>query len=97
MRLSSLPLFRFRSWCFGTSRGFVGEGLSSLTHAETRLRLTLAVSFISLFLFLFFTSAFFSAALTLRYRNAVCLIDLGWNPDLQFATVSLQKCHFTEL
>ena len=27
------------------------EGLSSLTHAETRLRLTFAVSFLSLFLF----------------------------------------------
>ena len=46
------------------------EGLSSLTRAGTRLRLTFAASF----LFLFLPQLFFSAALILRYRNAVCLM-----------------------
>ena len=54
------------------------EGLSSLTHAETLLRLTFAVSF--LFLFSFLPRLFFSAALTLRYRNAVCLMRFRLEP-----------------
>ena len=54
------------------------EGLSSLTHAETLLRLTFAVSF--LFLFSFLHQLFFSAALTLRYRNAVCLMRFRLEP-----------------
>ena len=39
------------------------EGLSSLTRAETRLRLTFAVSFLFLFLFFFFFFFFTSAFL----------------------------------
>ena len=54
------------------------EGLSSLTLAETRLRLSFAVSF--LFLFSFLPPLFFSAALTLRYRNAVCLMRFRLEP-----------------
>ena len=55
------------------------EGLSSLiTRAETRLRLTFAVSFLSLFSFL--PQLFFSAALTLRYLNAVCLMRFRLGP-----------------
>ena len=50
------------------------EGLSSSTRAETRLRLTFAVSF----LFLFCLS--FSATLILRYRNAVCLMRFRLEP-----------------
>ena len=52
------------------------EGLSSLTRAETRLRLTFAVSF----LFLFLPQLFFSAALILRYCNAVCLMRFRLEP-----------------
>ena len=52
------------------------EGLSSLTRAETRFRLTFAVSF----LFLFYLRLFFSAALILRYRNAVCLMRFRLEP-----------------
>ena len=48
MRLSSLPL----SFSFVVLRAdSLVEGLSSLTHAVTQLRLTFAVSFLSLFLF----------------------------------------------
>ena len=46
------------------------EGLSSSTRARTRLQLAIAASF----LFLFLPQLFFSAALILRYRNAVCLM-----------------------
>ena len=58
------------------------EGLSSLTHAEPRLRLTFAVSFLFLFYlsFSFLPRLFFSAALTLRYRNAVCLMKFRLEP-----------------
>ena len=51
------------------------EGLSSLTRAETRLRLTFAVSFFS-----FLPRLFFSAALILQYRNAVCLMRFRLEP-----------------
>ena len=55
--------------CFERIR-FV-EGLSSSTHAKTRLRLT----------FLFHSSsAFLSAGLILRYRNAVCLMRFMLEP-----------------
>ena len=59
----------FLSFVFVRGASLV-EGLSSLTRAVTRLRLTFAVSFH----FLFLPQLFFSAALTLRYRNAVCLM-----------------------
>ena len=52
------------------------EGLSSSTHAETRLRLTFAAGFF----FFFFPQLFFSAALILRYRNAVCLMRFMLEP-----------------
>ena len=79
MRLSSLPLsfvfvrgasvLRTDSWV---------EGLSSLPRVVTRLRLLFTLSF--LFLFLFYSQVFFSAALTLQYRNAVCLLRFRLEP-----------------
>ena len=53
------------------------EGLSSLTREETRLRLTFTVSF----LFFFLPQLFFSAALILWYRNAVCLMRFRLEPS----------------
>ena len=68
MRLSSFPLsFSFAMLlCFEQIR-FV-EGLLSSTRAKTLLRLTFAASFL-----FHSSSAFLSAGLFLRYRNAICL------------------------
>ena len=51
MRFSSLPFLRFRLWCFGASPGFVGCGMIIFNSSVTRLRLTLAVSFLFCFFF----------------------------------------------
>ena len=51
------------------------EGLASSTRAKTRLWLTFAASFL-----FHSSSAFLSAGLILRYRNAICLMRFMLEP-----------------
>ena len=70
----------FLSFVFvrGASHRFVGCGMVIFNSSVTLLRLTFAVSF--LFLFLFYPQLVFSAALALRYRDAVLLNEIRLEP-----------------
>ena len=71
-------LFRFRSWCFGASHGFVGGGIVLFNSCGNSASADVCGEFS--FSFSFLSRLFFSAALTLRYCNAVCLMRFRLEP-----------------
>ena len=84
--------FRF---FFGV-RGFTCGYLLFLSFVFVRGALVLRMdSWVSFLFFLCYPQLFFSAALPFGIKMPFVYRYFDWNPDLQFAPVSLQKCHFT--